>query len=199
MTLCRPRLWVRSGEEIVAYKDACSFMIIIFVIYDCSFLKMDIYMEEQTLPLVMLGVLAIQNGLKKKMKKRSTWSKQWLQNRENYSHMTLLRELQENNPDDFRNYLRMNDECFQALLQLVTPVIKKQITIMRQPISPEQRLVATLRYLATGRSLQDLKFSTGISPQSLGRIIPETCKSIIDALQTNYVKVNYVKLPILTN
>lgn len=156
-------------------------------------------MEEQTLPLVMLGVLAIQNGLKKKMKKRSTWSKQWLQNRENYSHMTLLRELQENNPDDFRNYLRMNDECFQALLQLVTPVIKKQITIMRQPISPEQRLVATLRYLATGRSLQDLKFSTGISPQSLGRIIPETCKSIIDALQTNYVKVNYVKLPILTN
>jgi hypothetical protein len=44
---------------------------------------------------------------------------------------------------------------------------------MRNSIIAEERLTATLRYLATGNSYEDLKFSTGISPQSLGKIIPE--------------------------
>lgn len=50
---------------------------------------------------------------------------------------------------------------------------------MRQAISAEERLIVTVRYLATGRSLEDLKFSAVISsPQALGVIIPETCKAI---------------------
>ncbi|PIO25020.1 hypothetical protein AB205_0058080, partial [Aquarana catesbeiana] len=63
-----------------------------------------------------------------------------------------------------------------------------QDTCMRQAITPEQRPVATLRYLATGRSLQDLKFLTGISSQALGIIIPETCSAIIQVLQKEYMK-----------
>jgi hypothetical protein len=42
---------------------------------------------------------------------------------------------------------------------------------MREAITPSERLTATLRYLATGRTLEDLKFSTPIS-QALGRVIP---------------------------
>nr|CAI5867850.1 unnamed protein product [Callosobruchus analis] len=30
--------------------------------------------------------------------------------------------------------------------------------LMRQSISPEERLLVTLRYLATGRSMEDFKF-----------------------------------------
>ncbi|PIO24434.1 hypothetical protein AB205_0024680 [Aquarana catesbeiana] len=60
---------------------------------------------------------------------------------------------------------------------------------MWQAITPEQRLVATLRYLAMARSLQDLKFSTGISPQALGIIIPETCSAIIQVPQKDYIRV----------
>ncbi|PIO23493.1 hypothetical protein AB205_0005790 [Aquarana catesbeiana] len=97
--------------------------------------------------------------------------------------MPLLRELQENNPDDFRNYLWMTDPVFHRLLALLTPYIMKQHTCMRQAITPKQRLVATLQYLAMGRSLQDLK--TGIS----GIIIPETCSAIIQVLQKDYIKV----------
>ncbi|PIO24432.1 hypothetical protein AB205_0024680, partial [Aquarana catesbeiana] len=59
---------------------------------------------------------------------------------------------------------------------------------MWQAITPEQRLVATLRYLAMARSLQDLKFSTGISPQALGIIIPETCSAIIQVPQKDYIR-----------
>ncbi|PIO41020.1 hypothetical protein AB205_0097010 [Aquarana catesbeiana] len=109
--------------------------------------------------------------------------------RDQFCHMPLLREIRENNPDDFRKFLRMMDPVFHRLLALLTPYISRQDTCMRQAITPEQRLVATLWYLATGRSLRDHKFSTGISPQALGIIIPETCSAIIQVLQKEYMKV----------
>ncbi|XP_063771016.1 uncharacterized protein LOC134908815 [Pseudophryne corroboree] len=125
---------------------------------------------------------------KKKKKKRSYWSKDWLQSRDTASHSALLPELRENNPDDFRNYLRMSDAGFISLLRAVTPLIQKQDTCMRKSISAEQRLVATLRFLATGRSFEDLKFSTAISPQALGVLIPETCNAIVQVLKGEYLK-----------
>ncbi|XP_068092012.1 putative nuclease HARBI1 [Hyperolius riggenbachi] len=82
----------------------------------------------------------------------------------------------------------MPDATFQYLLRLLTPMIAKQDTWMRKAITPEQRLIATLRFLATGRAFQDLKFSTGISPQALGYIIPDTCKAIISCLKNEYMK-----------
>jgi len=41
-------------------------------------------------------------------KKRSKWVKDWKLNRHKFSDNTLLRELEENNPDDYKNYLRMD-------------------------------------------------------------------------------------------
>lgn len=60
---------------------------------------------------------------------------------------------------------------------------------MRQAISPEERLVATLRFLATGQSYESLKFSTGIAAQTLGCIIPNTCKALCKVLQ-KYLQVS---------
>ncbi|XP_031341136.1 uncharacterized protein LOC116169243 [Photinus pyralis] len=48
--------------------------------------------------------------------------------------------------------------------------------------------MATLRYLATGRSFEDLKFSTGISSSALCQIIPETCKALYQVLKKEYMK-----------
>jgi hypothetical protein len=47
---------------------------------------------------------------------------------------------------------------------------KKQDTVMRKAITPNERLTVTLRFLATGRTLEHFKFSTRISPQALGRL-----------------------------
>ncbi|KAF2890092.1 hypothetical protein ILUMI_16081, partial [Ignelater luminosus] len=71
--------------------------------------------------------------------------------------MMLLKELYS---DDFCNYLRIDYESFSGLLNLVSPLITKQDTAMREAITAQKRLVATLRYLATGRDYVDLKFST---------------------------------------
>jgi len=54
------------------------------------------------------------------------------------------------------------------LLTKVLPCIQKK-THLREAISPKRRLIATMRYLATGRSFEDMKFSMRISPQSIGK------------------------------
>ena len=147
--------------------------------------------RKQTAAVVVLA-LAIEEESNKTRKRRRFWCKSWLQRSDQYSDMRLLHELQENNPDDFKNYLRMDETAFSELLTAVTPYIVKHDTVMRPAISPKERLTATLRFLATGRQLEDLKFSTGISPQSLGKIIPETCSAIFHALRGQYLKVTHI-------
>lgn len=63
---------------------------------------------------------------------------------------------------------------------------------MRESIPPEERLIATLRFLATGRCYEDLKFSTAISAQALGYIIPETCMVLFEVLRADYLKVSII-------
>jgi hypothetical protein len=68
----------------------------------------------------------------------------------------------------------MDEETYLHLLSLVAPLIEKKNTVMRNTIPPNERLTATLRFLAAGRSYEDLKFTIIISPQALGYIVPET-------------------------
>ncbi|XP_050672980.1 uncharacterized protein LOC126970873 [Leptidea sinapis] len=91
-------------------------------------------------------------------------------------------------PKDFNNYLRINEDTYLHLLSLVTLLIKRQDTILRNAITPHERLTATLRFLATGRSYECLKFSTIISPQALSTIKPETCEAIYKVLHKDYLK-----------
>ncbi|XP_036328180.1 protein ALP1-like [Rhagoletis pomonella] len=60
---------------------------------------------------------------------------------------------------------------------------------MREPISPYHRLAVTLRCLASGNTFEDLKFLTAITPQTIGKIVIETCEAI------NQVLKNCIKLP----
>lgn len=128
---------------------------------------------------------------KKKRKTRSVWMKSWLKRREELSHINLLQELKENNPEDFKNYLRMPEELFNTILGLITPLIEKQNTNFRKAITAHERLCVTLLYLATGRSYEDLKFTSTISAQALVHIIPETCDAIIKMLKKEFVEVRH--------
>lgn len=137
----------------------------------------------------IVGFILATKKLKTHKRNRTVWSKEWLRKRNHYSHINLLNELKFA-PKDWHNYLRMDEETYLKLLSMVTPYIKKRDTVMRQAISPHERLTATLRYLATGRSYEDLKFTTIISPQALGVIIPETCDAIYKVLWKDYLKVS---------
>jgi hypothetical protein len=72
---------------------------------------------------------------------------------------------------------------------MVTPIIQKETKVMREAISTTERLSTTLRFLATGQSFEDLKFSTSIAPQTTGNIVMETCNAIIKVLKKN-IKVS---------
>ncbi|CAH1964560.1 unnamed protein product [Acanthoscelides obtectus] len=121
-------------------------------------------------------------------KKKRLWSKRWFLERRKYSHMSLIRELQTTEPHDLHNFLRMDKEAFEILLQYVDPLIQRNTTHMREAVSSRERLIATLQNLATGRSVEDLKLSCAISPQLLGKIIPETCWALFMTLKNEYLK-----------
>jgi len=121
-------------------------------------------------------------------RKREKWSKEWFLQRSKFGHIKLLRELKHNEPQDFQNFLRMDIESYNELLQMIMPMIAKQTTNMREPISCMERLSITLRYLATGNTFEDLKFISAIAPQTIGKLVIETCEAIINCL-SGYIKV----------
>jgi hypothetical protein len=125
----------------------------------------------------------------KKKRKRKMWSKKWYLKRNVSCDADLLNELLETDVENCINYLRMNEQTFNMLLTEVSPYIQKKNTRLREAISQKRRLIATLRYLATGRSFEDMKVSMRRSPQSLGKIIMETCAAIIKGLN-NYIQVS---------
>ncbi|KAJ8939490.1 hypothetical protein NQ318_022544 [Aromia moschata] len=60
---------------------------------------------------------------------------------------------------------------------------------MREAVSAEERLIATLRVLATGRTYKDLKYIAAISPSLMSTMIPETCAAVYNCLK------KYIKMP----
>ena len=66
----------------------------------------------------------------------------------------------------------------------------KKNTNMRDSITAEVRLEATLQFLATGSTYSALQYSSRISKQSLSNIIPEICWAIYDVLKDDYLQVS---------
>jgi len=62
---------------------------------------------------------------------------------------------------------------------------------MRSAIPANQRLSTTLRYLATGQSFEDFKFTTPIASQTFSKIIFifETCEALVTVLK-DYIQVS---------
>jgi len=52
--------------------------------------------------------------------KRKRWMQEWLKKREQYSHVLLFNKIRDTEPEDYKNYFRMNDITFDKLLKLVT-------------------------------------------------------------------------------
>ena len=84
-------------------------------------------------------------------------------------------------------YVRMSPERFEHLLQLVGSKITKQNTQFRTAISAEERLIVTLRILASGEDQQSLSFSFRIAKSAISQIINETTEAIYCSLKDEYL------------
>ena len=81
----------------------------------------------------------------------------------------------------------MSPERFEHLLSVVGPVLTKKSCRSRQTISAAERLMVTLRFLATGDSQQSQSFLFRIGRATVSHIVRETCAAIWTALQGQYV------------
>ncbi|XP_073421968.1 uncharacterized protein [Dendrobates tinctorius] len=97
------------------------------------------------------------------------------------AYHTLYSELQEN-PEKFAYYTRMSQESFLDLLGMVEGIIRRRDTQLRRAIPPEERLLVTLRFLATGESLSSLHFQYRLGISTLSGIVADTCRALWDVL-----------------
>ena len=98
---------------------------------------------------------------------RRFWVREVLKRRRQQSqYHILVQELQLHDREYFFKYLRMSPERFEHLLKLVAPFIQKKKCRSREPISPAERLVITIRYLATGDSQQSQAFNFRIGKKT---------------------------------
>lgn len=62
------------------------------------------------------AVYYIHMNMVKARSPRSIWMKSWLSDKTKFGHLPLISELRNNNPEDFKNYLRIDGTTFDFLL-----------------------------------------------------------------------------------
>ena len=126
---------------------------------------------------------------KKKRKPRKWWVRIWLAARDKKSaYNNILQELQLDDAEIFRRYLRMNTVVFDELVRLVRPMIEKKCTRLRKLLSVEEKLACILRFLATGESFASLQYQFRISKAAISIFIPEVCDVIYTVLKDIYFR-----------
>lgn len=116
---------------------------------------------------------------------RSCWTRPWLteERRQQYGQYTSLldTQLRLEDPAAFRNFTRFTPEVFDDILERVAPVIQKQQTNYRHPLSAGLKLAITLRHLATGDNYRSLAYGFRCGISTISELIPEVCRAIVQA------------------
>ncbi|XP_050676737.1 uncharacterized protein LOC126973475 isoform X1 [Leptidea sinapis] len=131
--------------------------------------------------------------LKRRKMKRAMKRKYWV-------HPMLMKRIplglcqsyiEELKSDDgkFYEYLRMTVTTFDSLLVRLADNLRRENTHFRNCISAEERLVITLRYLASGCSFKQLHYNFRVGMSTISKIIKETCSVIWSVLSAEYLKL----------
>lgn len=131
-----------------------------------------------------------EEALRKQQYNRTCWVSELMAERTNFgAYHSTLTTLEISDAKKWKNFLRMDQQLFTALLQSVVNSIQRQDTILRKAIPPAERLALTLRYLATGESFTSLHYQFRIGKSTVAEIIPEVCKAIYECLKTEYMRM----------
>ena len=107
--------------------------------------------KKRLLLLKSLNQIENKNGRKKK---RFWVRKLYAERLQKGEFHLLVRDLRLHDHEYFFKYFRMSPTVFEELLSCLSPIIVKQRTAMRDPISPSERLAVTLRYLVKMPNVQ---------------------------------------------
>ncbi|KAI8441515.1 hypothetical protein MSG28_015103 [Choristoneura fumiferana] len=116
--------------------------------------------------------------LKRGNRRRRYWVHPILTTRLTESHYIILYPKLRQYGPKFFNYFRMSIKSFDDLLALINEELVADENTVRYTISPEEKLIITLRYLATGCSLGTLSYDYRIGKSTVATIIPHVCETI---------------------
>jgi hypothetical protein len=98
--------------------------------------------------------IAVITRRRRRRRNRTQWVKQWLSRRRNYGACaSFVNELPVEDPMQLRNVLRVSAVEIEELVGWIGPAVQKQDTTMRMAIPVRERLLVTMRFLATGTYL----------------------------------------------
>ena len=81
----------------------------------------------------------------------------WIGRRNQYgAYHSLIQELSADDSNGLKSFLKMDMASFNELLEMVTPLIKRRDTLIRNSISSAERLALTLSFSATGELIISL-------------------------------------------
>uniref|UniRef100_A0A915D665 DDE Tnp4 domain-containing protein n=1 Tax=Ditylenchus dipsaci TaxID=166011 RepID=A0A915D665_9BILA len=105
-----------------------------------------------------------------------------------YGYYESLLPVLKSHPEKFHEFLRIDLVSFNTLLAIISPSLTKNSK--RPSISAEERLMVTLRYLATGESFRSLAFQFRLGFRTVSNIVAESCEAIRLHLAPKYLKLH---------
>lgn len=121
------------------------------------------------------------------------WERKWIGKRDRFGASNcLLKELADEDPDEYFRALRMTEESFMWLLEKVTPCIEKKDSVMRPALSTKLKLEIVLYMFSTGNNLRSLQQFFRVSKSSISFMIPEVCDAIYNVLK-EYIQVRKIE------
>ena len=141
------------------------------------------------LSLALIRCKAKQRRLQMSLKKRKRrfWVRKIFRRKHKSEYYNLVQELRLDDREYHFRYMWMSKERFDHLFSLLSEHLIKHTTKFRKPVPARERLVITLRYLASGMSQQDLSYSFREGRATICNIIKKTCMIIIAVLSPIYL------------
>lgn len=121
-------------------------------------------------------------------RQRRWWVRPWLEDKQTAGLKLVNKEFKED-PEQFKQFIRMNEQSFNKLLDRLKPQLEKSNTNFRDAISARDKLIVTLRFLATGETYRSLMYTFRISESTISLFVPDVCSAIYNTLKHEFLKV----------
>ncbi|KAJ8878280.1 hypothetical protein PR048_018857 [Dryococelus australis] len=128
--------------------------------------------------------------LDEELHRRRMWVQKLIMRRANSGESsTVMSELYEEDPREFKYVMRITPGQFDGLLKMVTLLIQRSDTIMREVLSVKVKFEITLAFLASGTNFRMLSLLFRVSKAAISALISEVCEAIRLCLK-DYMKVS---------
>ena len=104
------------------------------------------------------------------------------------AYHNIMAELYATDIPGFTNYMRMTPEFFEMMKTRLEPCLARQATNYRAPITVEEKLALTIRYLASGESYTSLPCQFRVGRSTISKFLPEVCRAIQGEFTREYLK-----------